>query len=120
MYPAPPGALPPLITPRCNVWQRSHFPAPYTPHILPEEYMTYTTATKITTRYGTCDCYGDLQEDSNLYLKFDRGDGELDFIYCDGFPESSDYTWTNWTTAVRYLQNRYGPTRGPIVEIEAC
>ena len=58
-------------------------------------------------------CYGQVRYNSNFYIVCD--DEEYDGVWADGNPDSSDYTFSNWTEVVRVLKREY---RADIVELQ--
>lgn len=71
--------------------------------------------TKITTKNGTIvDCYGELLDDSNFEVICE--DEEFDSVWCDGNPDSEDFTFKNWQEVINVLSRYYD---SEIVEITA-
>jgi hypothetical protein len=59
-------------------------------------------------------CYGKLMDNSNFHVVCE--DEEDDSVWCDGNPESEDYTFQDWEDVVDCLNQHYA---SPIVEITA-
>jgi len=60
------------------------------------------------------ECYGKLEDDSNFELVCE--DEEHDGVWCNGNPDSPDFTFDSWEQVVETLKAYYDAT---IIEIHA-
>lgn len=58
------------------------------------------------------DCYGHLEDNSNFHIVCENEDDDV--TWCDGNPNSDDYTFSSWQEVVEILSDEID---GEIVEI---
>lgn len=60
------------------------------------------------------ECYGDLDDSSNFSIVCD--DEEDDGVWCEGNPDSANFTFESWEQVVETIRNYWA---GDIIEISA-
>lgn len=66
------------------------------------------------TKVNGVDCYGALADDSNFHVVCE--DESDDGVWCDGNPNSADFTFQSWEDVVAYLSTCF---QSQIIEIHA-
>lgn len=61
------------------------------------------------------ECYGDLEDNSNFEVICE--DEENDTVWCEGNPNTEDYTFSSWEEVVNFFIDELGIT--DLVEIQA-